>query len=155
MASFAPSESCAVTNDPRQFDPLESAMLELSAAEGTRVFDKTRLDADALLHAEERGHVFRLWSAQRWAAVAAGIVLAFGVWGTMFAYKIHDLRGARPALGVVDRTGNADCLDCNFFGCFTGPTERIAVKCLNHDYDADGDVDLADFRQLQMGRGNG
>lgn len=142
-------------NDPRQFDPLENAMLELRAAEKLRVFDKTRLDAEGLLHAAEGGHIFRLWSAQRWAAVAAGIVLAFGVWGTMFAYKINDLRGARSTHGVVNGTDTADCVDCNFFGCFTGPTERIAVKCLNHDYDADGDVDLADFREFQVRRQNG
>jgi hypothetical protein len=144
-----------MVNDSGQFDPLESAMLELRDAEGHGVFESTQVDAESLLGAKEDGHIFRLWTVRRWAAVAAAIVLAFGVWGTMFAVKIGEMQSKRPTAGIVDVTDNAGCVNCNFFGCFTGPAERIATKCLDHDYDADGDVDLADFREYQMHRRNG
>jgi len=139
-----------MSNDPNHPDRLERAMLELHAAEEAGVFQPTRLDAERLLRpAEVRVLWPFLWS-RRGLAVAAGLALAFGVWGSMFAYKIGHLRDMRVMPVVTAGAGAAGCDDCNFFGCLAGPAVRIAAACSTHDYDLDGDVDLADFRQYQL-----
>ena len=132
-----------------QLDPVENRLVELRAAEEAGVFNRTELDAEALLRGGLAARPAFHWRfALRWVAMAAAVALAVGVWSTMFASKIGEGRGGHAALPVTQAdTGKANG---EFIGCFAGPSERRAKDCRSYDYDSDGDVDLADFRAYQV-----
>ncbi len=139
-----------MTDDPRKLDPIEQALLELEAAQHDRVFVPTRVDAVSRVPGQvERKPIEARRHALRWISAAAAVALAFGVWSWTSPMGVGTFdRGdaasgvAQPAAGRVESSG----CDGSFLRCFMGPSQRVASSCLTHDYDADGDVDLADYR---------
>ena len=138
-----------MTNSRNELENLEKALLELDAAEKAGLFQSTSLDPQRLLaHSlpPQRAAAWRL--AWRLLPVAALVALAIGLWSWMFTQG----PGARRTPNAV-ATGLAGAYgggDGSFYQCFGGPNEAAARGCREHDYDADGDVDLADFGTFQL-----
>ena len=142
-----------MTNDHEHLEPLESALGELADAERASVFAATPVKAEELIaRARTVGPTILKRRRLAWLSAAAVIALATGVWTLMFQHEFDKLRGRS---GVVARNtlhggGEGPC-DGNFINCFSGPQPvLLASRCHVHDYDADGDVDLADFRDYQI-----
>ncbi len=134
-----------------QLDPLERHLLELKQAERDGVFSRTRVD-DRMLRTPEPdvNPTLRLGVMRRWGTVAAAVVLVVGVWSAMFTFKIHDVRRSRHI--VENRGGGAARVIApgDILRCIGGPSEPAGNQCRRHDYDSDGDVDLADFQSYQL-----
>jgi len=143
-----------VTKENEHLEPIESALLELDQAERASVFARTPVPAEELIassHTNQPVVLSRhtlLWLS----SVAAVVLLAAGVWTVMFKYQLDDLRSsARMVDDSASDAGGDDPCDGNFLNCFSGPESVVlAMRCDLHDYDADGDVDLADFRSYQI-----
>ena len=123
-----------MANEPMHLDPLEHAWSELEQAEKAGVFLRTRVGAAELVYAPVR--VTSVWSRRvftRLLPVAAAIALAVALWG-WFSRSGQD--------GQIGRLA--------FHDCFGGPTAEAMTVCREHDYDTDGDVDLADFSAFQL-----
>lgn len=134
-----------------KLDPTEEALLELDAAEKARLFERTRVDARALLaEALPVGRVPRRWYANgvMWPA-AASVVLALGVAAWVFNPQNDSTNKAGPMASQI-ALGPAAPGNGSFFGCLTGPGSGGRSACRDYDYDLDGDVDLADFRAYQL-----
>ena len=143
-----------VTKENEHLEPIESALLELDDAERASVFSRTAVTAEELIaqsHANQPMVLSRHTVA--WlSSVAAVVLLAAGVWTVMFKYQLDDLRSSARMVdsSASDAAGHDPC-DGNFLNCFSGPESVVlAMRCDLHDYDADGDVDLADFRSYQI-----
>lgn len=134
-----------------QLDPLERDLLELEEAERDGVFSRTRVDHRMLLTPEPDFHgLLRLGAMRRWGAVAAAVVLVVGVWSAMFTLEIQEVRRSRMIAengrgGAARTIARGDMLNC-----IGGPSEPALNECRRHDYDSDGDVDLADFQSYQL-----
>lgn len=145
-----------MTNKHDNLDPLERELLELSVCERSGLFQRTPIDARALLqgpsaHRSISGASSRL----RLLPVAAAVVLSVGVGSWMFQSEIARLRDGQ-------RQGNDAALVASrsnftqFYERFTGPQSAVVqdpgVAPANRsvDSDADGDVDLADFGAYQL-----
>ena len=130
-------------------EALEKALLELDAAERAGLFQRTSLDTQRLLARSlqpERAAAWRL--ALRLLPVAAAVAMAIGVWSWMFTHEPSAPRGPDTvATAPADAFGGSDG---SFYECFGGPSEAPATGCREFDYDADGDVDLADFGTFQL-----
>jgi hypothetical protein len=118
-----------MTENSGQLDPVERTLRDLQGAERAGVFRPTRVDARALLQEPARtgSTVFLL----RRIAVAAVILVAVSVWGW----------------GVM-RQNTAAAV--TFSDCVAGPSDTLVSGCDTYDYDADGDVDLADISSYQL-----
>ena len=130
-----------------QLDPIEEALLELKAANQAELFGRTQIDGRLLagpcVSRGSRRFAFRL------LPVAAAVALAIGVWTWMFSSELTALRKkSGVSRAVVSDSPVAD--QGNFYECFSGPTEGRSPMCREHDYDTDGDVDLADFGAYQL-----
>ena len=149
-----------MTKENEHLEPIESALRELDDAERASVFARTPVSAEELIaqcqliapsHTNQPMVLSRhtlLWLS----SVAAVVLLAAGVWTVMFKYQLDDLRSSARMVddSASDAGGNDPC-DGNFLNCFSGPESVVlAMRCDLHDYDADGDVDLADFRNYQI-----
>ena len=122
-----------MTNDRKNLDPVEEALLELDATERAHLFKLTSADTRRLLESPTgQASTGSRRIALRWLPVAAAVVIAVGVWS--WAFRVEPLASARATI--------SDCL--------TGPDEVVAVTCRGYDSDADGDVDLADFHSYQV-----
>jgi hypothetical protein len=140
----------AMDTEPRKLDPVEMALLELDGAERARMFERTRVDVDGLL--AERMPVSSLKlsrTALRLLPVAAAVALAVGVGSWMFSVKLAELREGRVVLSGFVADAAAPSLG-RFHECFKGPTDVLPAACREQDFDADGDVDLADFGAFQL-----
>jgi hypothetical protein len=125
----------------RPLRSVEKALEELSAAERAGVFSATRLDTRVLRAGRAGSAVVRL--LYRAGAIAAGVGLALLAWNS----------GRPPGISPTTPGGLlASAAPCNgtFFGCVTGPRSSLGTPCHDFDYDADGDVDMADFRTYQL-----
>ncbi len=138
-------------SEQHDIDPIETALSELDAAKRAGVFRRTPVELRDLQHAHATASDARpQWLTLKLWPVAAAILLAIGVSSWMFAGELAELRRqsrmastANPAM-----TGGAYVA---FNTCFNGPrTGRDNADCGGQDYDADGDVDLADFRSYQL-----
>jgi len=143
-----------MTREDHHHEAIESALAELAAAERGGVFRNTPVDAAGLLKQSQRRPTGGRLSWPRWAAIAAVVALAVGVWSFMFSSQLRQLRNARNPAAVAQpghRLAEAASIsDAAFVSCFTGPGERVATSCVPCDYDADADVDLADFGRHQL-----
>ncbi len=138
--------------DRGQLDAIEDALLELGAVEQARVFDRTRVEPSELpsrVDPAERPSAFRR-GMLRWVPVAAAVGMVAFVGTSMFR------PGAAPVepLGVADTEAVADkdkgCAG-SFVDCFTGPkSAALADACTAYDYDGDSDVDMFDWRILDL-----
>lgn len=138
-------------DNQRQLDPIEEALRELGLAEQARLFQPTRVDANQWVRAsQDEGprsrRVVRFW----WSAVAAAVVLAAGVSTWLFQSELSAVRDRSMLATREVVTIPADCNDWSILGCVTGPSQLASAACVAHDYDTDGDVDLADFRAYQL-----
>ncbi len=139
-----------MTNSREQLDPIEKALLELHAADRAQLFCRTQIDGRRLLTRPTRSgsrHIpFRLLAA-------AAVVMAIGVWTWMFSVQLAALRqrvnGTTGAVAEVPAEARG-----GFYECFNGPTDVVPPGCREHDYDTDGDVDLADFGAYQLAYAN-
>lgn len=143
-----------MTKENEHLEPIESALLELGVAERASVFARTPVSAEELIAQAHANRPFVLSRHQLiWlSSVAAVVLLAVGVGTVMFKYQLDQIRSSA---GIVDGSasgaGGHDPCDGNFLNCFSGPESLVlAMRCDLHDYDADGDVDLADFRSYQI-----
>ncbi len=134
-----------MTNDPTQLDGVEDAMLELTAARQAGLFSQTRVNADLLLR--QPAAPSRLRGLFRLMPVAAALAMAVGVGSWMF----NGQPAVSPMAGVVVPVADSAENPCDgrFLHCFSGPSEVVLASCNVHDYDLDGDVDLADFGTFQ------
>ncbi len=136
-----------MADDRKKLDPVEEAMLELDAGERAELFRRTQFDGRRFLiqpvRSGSRRLVFRLLPA---AAVA---VIAVGVWSWMFSVELAGLRrGNGVSAGALAEAPTEGYR--SFYDCHGGPTEGFVSGCRSQDYDADGDVDLADFGAYQL-----
>ncbi|MBI1825333.1 MAG: hypothetical protein HY287_13745 [Planctomycetes bacterium] len=142
--------------DSRQpFDVTEDALRELHDAELTGVFQRTVLPA---LSQESRRKVNSDFSpASSWASrgvmlgLAATLLMAIGVWTTMFGYQISRLRqdAATPGGEVVASNSAPTSEIDQFERCLAGPGGSKTGACASFDYDRNGRVDLHDFSARQ------
>lgn len=140
-------DSWIMTDHRQRLDPVEETMLELDAGERAGLFGRTQIDGRLLLlqpvRLGSRRLVFRLLPA------AAAAVIAIGVWTWMFRVELAGLRRDNGvSAGTVAGVPAKDYR--SFYACHNGPTEGLVSGCLGQDYDADGDVDLADFGAYQL-----
>lgn len=134
-----------MTHEPTQLDGVEDAMLELTAARQAGLFSETRVSADMLLRqpvapSKLRG-LFRLMP------VAAAFAMAVGVGSWMLTTE--NGTGPVPGSGYVAGGSESSPCDGRFLNCFSGPSKVVLASCNVHDYDLDGDVDLADYGTFQ------
>lgn len=138
-------------SEQHDIDPIETALSELDAAERAGVFRRTPVELRDLQHAHVTASDARpQWLTLRLWPVAAAIVLAIGVSSWMFAGELAELRRQSRMASTTHpvETGGAYVA---FNTCFNGPTnDRDNAGCVGQDFDADGDVDLADFRNYQL-----
>lgn len=149
-----------MTMSKSPLDAVEAALLELAEADKARVFAPTPIDrhllaATPVFAPVSAGSVIRRFRAP----LAAAAVLAIGVWSLMFYSELSSLRQASRLVDhsliamsgetTPERTANGD-----FMECFSGPQPAQLVSCHSYDFDADGDVDLADYRSYQLGLDN-
>lgn len=143
-----------VTKENEHLEPIESALLELGEAERASVFARTPVTAEELITCSQanRPMVLSRRTLVWLSSVAAVVLLAVGVGSVMFKYQLDHLRGsAGIAEGLASGAGGNDPCDGNFLNCFSGPEAVVlAMRCDVHDYDSDGDIDLADFRNYQI-----
>ncbi len=143
-----------MNHNREQLDPIEDALLELKAAERAGLFAATRIDAEGLVRADPgSASLARRWTVLRWGSVAAVLALAVGLWSVMFKAQIDPVTPPSSPVSVhVASVDGVDSPDGTFYVCFSGPKNDSAVasRCRTHDFDADGDVDLADFRAFQL-----
>ncbi len=139
-----------MADERRQLDPVEELLLDLGTADNGGVFRRTRVDARTLLvqeHAVGSSGVRRV--TLRLLPVAACLAMAFGVWGWMFNSQLNELRERK--LAAANQTTTIRVAAVDFSSCLNGPSHgALAYDCREHDYDADGDVDLADFSAYQL-----
>lgn len=131
-----------------QPDRLEELMAEVQRLERAGAFDRTPVDPAALLEAAmgkpQRRRVHRLFVALQAAACLALVIGVASLWRGTGPAKVTD-NGSSAARLV------ASCTDVGSLAqCFTGPSAgRLATGCECVDFDADGDVDLADYGAFQ------
>ena len=140
-----------MTTEQHNLDPIEDAIAELHAAERAGVFNRSPIEAHELLTADPAPNwarspraLLRLWP------VAAVVGLAAVVWSGMFYAQITELQERTMLLANASRIHAAEAY-APFNTCFRGPRgQSVGGDCRPHDLDADGDVDLADFRNFQL-----
>lgn len=136
-----------MANNRQRLDPVEEAMLELDAGERARLFCRTQIDGSRLLMQParfgSRRLIFRILPA------AAVVVLAVGVSSWMFSVELAGLRRGNDVSGGAVAEAPTKGYR-SFYDCHNGPTEGLVSGCGGQDYDADGDVDLADFGAYQL-----
>jgi hypothetical protein len=89
--------------------------------------------------------MFRLCrTARGWIAAAAIFFVAATTSSLLFYREFGEMR-ERLSYSANGRPGELE----GTLACVGGPTTRLPSTCLPYDFDADGDVDMADFsRQL-------
>lgn len=145
-----------MVEDHGQFDDFERLMLEAADAQRAGVFERTRVDVEALVgeparHARWYRHILV------GLPVAACIAMFFGV-ATMWRAGSHDgeagLNGTAVSTFGAGMVSPAEgCQNYQTFrACFGGPGILVGSECRCVDFDRDGDVDLADMGGLQMSK---
>ncbi len=137
----------------KQLDPLESVLLELKDAEQANLFARTPVDPAALLRGSvcEAPRLVRP-GLLRWVSAAAVIGLAVGLWQLTPNGGTGLPLGPNQIASVSAPAGGDAMARGDFLLCFSGPRSAAGQEgvCESHDFDADGDVDLADFQAYQL-----
>ena len=143
-----------MTNDRQQLDPIERALLELREVERCGVEARTPIDEGVLRQpVEVAAGGSSVGRVLRWSRVAAVLGIVAVSWSVMFSFELSSLRTKRENQQAAPNQSPAKVLgNCNgtFVSNFTGPTGAMASSPSLHDYDGDGDVDLADFQKFQL-----
>ncbi len=123
----------------------ESLMSDLAAAERAGVFAKTPQPfISSSVTKSETAKFF--WISPKWA-IAAALVMAAGVWTTMFTTKLSDLHNRARTAQII----RAIDLQSALASCVGGPSGTLNQACGQVDFDGDGDVDLRDVSSNQLG----
>ena len=132
-----------MTDQGEQLDPMEQGLKEMRAADSAGVFRTTGVDAHALLrHAPDSSPAHSRIFAVRRLAVAAAVLIAVSVFGWVFSRQ-----GAETPSQFI---GTELVAAASFSDCVAGPADAAVAGCDPYDYDADGDVDLADISSHQL-----
>ncbi len=139
-----------MTNEPRQLDPVEDALVDLDAAAGAGVFRRTPVDGRNLLRPSPlSGWVQKRRVAVRFVSVAAVLALAVGVWGWMFSSELDQLR--RNKASLAGAPGVTQPAEKTFTECMDGPSDvALELACQSHDHNDDGRIDLRDYSAVQL-----
>jgi len=124
----------------------EKALAELERLERAGVFRPTPVDLQAVLDTGRDPRTPWIYK-HRVSVVAASVVLAAGVWVTMFATQLGDLHRAKLA---QDSRSTGALAAATIQSCVAGPQRSLSRACKSFDTDTDGDVDLADIRSFQI-----
>ncbi len=124
---------------------IEQALAELQRADRAGTFRPTPLDTKALIDGASESEM--PWIIRyRKVAVAASVLLAAGVWASMFAMQLGDvhrikLANSKQPAGVYAAASLQQCM--------TGPNGTLLAACKGFDVDSNGHLDLADFSTYQ------
>ena len=137
-----------MADDKQHHDPLETMLADLRDAERANVFDHTPAEPKVLIaDAQPTLSLGRMRRMAGLLTAAAVVALSVGLWSLTAQYR------GSPGGTVVDQSSSLNDRPCDgsFVRCFSGPEPgAMASRCLVHDYDADGDIDLADYRDYQI-----
>lgn len=138
-------------NDLEQLDPLEQMLGELGEAEGAGVFRRTFVNSASLVGGARPR--IRLFGTRKlaWIPAAACVMLAIGVGTLALKSGVAPIGGFAQFVGNVSPAVPGELI--GFHECLGGPGGAAVNGCLVHDYDSDGDVDLADFTAYQSAGG--
>ncbi len=78
----------------------------------------------------------------RRVAVAAVVLIAVSIFGWVFSRQGAETPSQFIRTELVATASFSDCV--------AGPADAAGAGCDPYDYDADGDVDLADIRSYQL-----
>lgn len=136
-----------MNNESDKLDNLEKGLLELDAASRASLFRTTPVQAQHLI-AGKTPALLRLSFVRFWGPISAAAMITIVVWGLMFQ-SWHEGRPLQSQITAIE-LGNAEGV---FAACLAGPGQLVLASCTRHDYDSDGDVDLADFMAYQQTKG--
>jgi len=135
-----------------QPDRLEDLIAEVQRAEDAGVFRRTPVDPAALIREAPAGSrprpAHRLFIGLQAAACIALVVGALSLWygGNSSQDQVGNSSGADVTSVVTAPRADIGVLA----QCFTGPADGALPRgCESVDFDADGDVDLADYGAFQ------
>ena len=139
------------TGNLDQLDPIERALWTLDDAEHSGLFQRTSVSADELMRTSGDMGLFGLpkWSL-RLVPLAASVLLAVGLGGWMFKRELSRVRDARGDASTIVVAAVSQSNWSAFHKSFTGPKGAQTAVVDDHDLDADGDVDIADFSKYQL-----
>lgn len=145
-----PIEETQLSTKPEQLEPVELALLDLERANLAGVCNRTSIDAEALLSTEPvaSAHGPRL-RLSRVLPIAAAIGVAACVWGVMFKVQLDAIRPSAATVPVVAQVEGSSPTFA-FVTCLAGPSGSTSAECRPHDFNDDGNVDLADFSRYQL-----
>ncbi len=129
-------------------DPLEEQLAQLQELEEAGVFKRTPVDAEGLVQpgagVRRLGRLHRLFVALQAAACLAVVVGVVSLW---HREKVPPVLVSGPSnANTAARAADPGILA----QCLAGPaTPLLGGECRVVDFDADEDVDLADFGALQ------
>jgi hypothetical protein len=136
--------------DNRQLDPIEQRLADLDAARRAGLFGRTSVGDAAFRAAVGRSAAQSSgFFGNKWGAVAAAIIVVAGVWTWIATVEINAVRQGVRGVGATALASKSNCRDHGILNCVAGPTHLAMVECSAHDYDDDGDVDLADYSAFQ------
>lgn len=140
-----------MTDGPGQLDPIERLLKEASAADQAGVFRKTAVHAERTLRESSQAPIpFSVVVGRKWIPVAAAIGIAAVLWPVMYSMEFASVRQkVQLAQRQAAENGGA-VLASHISGCVAGPESGGGQPCDGYDYDADGDIDLADFSRYQL-----
>jgi len=140
-----------MTGDSEHLDPIEALLREAAAAEEAGVFRGTELNAERLLRESASAPVpLGVTIGRKWIPVAAAIVIAAILWPVLYSMEFSDIREKARLAQQDAGNGDAVVLASHISGCVAGPDAGGGQPCHDYDYDADGDIDLADFSRYQL-----
>lgn len=126
-------------------DPVEDLLVELRAAEAAGVFQETQVESVAPVP------VLRRLGPKVWIGAAAGLMLVATSWSLLWSVELSSLRDRhRTGLAGVDTPPVQRVVSSEALECVGGPGSILPEGCRPHDTDSDGDLDLADFRAMQL-----
>jgi len=136
------------SNDQRT--PIESLLQEADAAERAGVFQRTSVSPERLLRESWSDPVpLRATIGRKWIPVAAAIGIATIVWPVLYQIEFGSIR-EEVRLAELAAGDRAVQLASEMSGCVAGPDASRGAPCRDRDYDADGDIDLADYSHFQL-----
>jgi hypothetical protein len=136
-----------MANDRQNPDPIEMMLAELRDVERANVLASTPVDPQALIaDVQPAVSLGRMRKVAGWLSAAAVVALSVGLWSLM----PQDQGTPNGSLGGSSAGADGGPCDGSFVRCFSGPELVVASRCLTHDYDADGDIDLIDYRDYQI-----
>ena len=145
--------------DNKDNNAIEQMMLEIVDARRAGVFGRTSVDIAALLSDIAEPRKVTWLSRHRHAMMGMSAAACLGIIVTLGTLQSPQNQTATIAIPVVNTSGSVAsapvvCYTAdNLTGCLTGPGNAVSPECSCADIDNDGDVDLQDFRELQLASG--